>query len=181
VTAAEVQRQDVSIVLEGLGTVQALYTATIRSQVTGTLEKVDFTEGLKVKRGQVLAQIDPRTFQAALDQAIATRDRDQAQLDNAKENLGRYKPLLKQGYSPTIKRTPRVAPCVSRRFSPILRTSSGQVVAVLALVAVTGSLVDLDELAGGRHLAFRVLDPSRRECLPRLLGASHDCLTRYNG
>ena len=82
VTAAEVARQDVPIVLEGLGTVQALYTATMRTQVTGTLEEVDFTEGLKVKRGQVLAQIDPRTFQAALDQAIATRDRDQAQLDS---------------------------------------------------------------------------------------------------
>jgi multidrug efflux system membrane fusion protein len=99
VTAAEVARQDVPIVLEGLGTVQALYTATMRTQVTGTLEEVDFTEGLKVKRGQVLAQIDPRTFQAALDQAIATRDRDQAQLDNAKENLGRNVPLLKRGYA----------------------------------------------------------------------------------
>jgi multidrug efflux system membrane fusion protein len=94
-----VQRQDVPIVLEGVGTVQALYTATIRSQVTGTLEEVDFSEGEKVKRGQVLAQIDPRTFQAQLDQAIATRSRDQAQLDNAKANLGRFKPLLKQGYA----------------------------------------------------------------------------------
>ena len=99
VTAAEVQRQDVPIVLEGVGTVQALYTATIRSQVTGTLEEVDFSEGEKVKRGQVLAQIDPRTFQAQLDQAIATRSRDQAHLDNAKANLGRFKPLLKQGYA----------------------------------------------------------------------------------
>jgi multidrug efflux system membrane fusion protein len=69
VTAAEVVRQDVPIVLEGLGTVQALYTATIRTQVTGTLEEVDFSEGEKVKHGAVLAQIDPRTFQAALDQA----------------------------------------------------------------------------------------------------------------
>src|ERR1700738_1793964 len=99
VTAAEVQRQDVPIVLEGVGTVQALYTATIRSQVTGTLEEVDFSEGEKVKRGQVLAQIDPRTYQAQLDQAIATRGRDQAHWDNAKANLGRYKPLLKQGYA----------------------------------------------------------------------------------
>jgi membrane fusion protein, multidrug efflux system len=86
-------------VLEGVGTVQALYTATIRSQVTGTLEGVDFSEGEKVKRGQVLAQIDPRTFQAQLDQAIATRGRDQAHLDNAKANLGRFKPLLKKGYA----------------------------------------------------------------------------------
>lgn len=68
------------IVLEGVGTVQALYTATIRSQVTGTLEEVDFSEGEKVKRGQVLAQIDPRTFQAQLDQAKAALGRDQAHL-----------------------------------------------------------------------------------------------------
>jgi Biotin-lipoyl like len=94
-----VQLQDVPIVLEGVGTVQALYTATIRSQVTGTLEEVGFSEGEKVKRGQVLAQIDPHTFQAQLDQASATRSRDQAHLDNAKANLGRFKPLLKQGYA----------------------------------------------------------------------------------
>ena len=62
VSAAEVQRQDVPIVVEGVGTVQALYTATIRSQVTGTLEEVDFSEGEKAKRGQVLAKIDPRTY-----------------------------------------------------------------------------------------------------------------------
>jgi multidrug efflux pump subunit AcrA (membrane-fusion protein) len=72
---------------------------TIGTQVTGTLEEAHFSEGQKVKRGQILTQIDPRTFQAALDQAIATRDRDQAHLDNAKANLGRNKPLLKRGFA----------------------------------------------------------------------------------
>jgi membrane fusion protein, multidrug efflux system len=90
VTAAEVQRQGVPIVLEGVGTVQALYTATIRTQVTGTLEEVDFTEGQKVERGQVLAKIDPRTYQAQLDQAKATLGRDQAHLANAQLDLARY-------------------------------------------------------------------------------------------
>jgi membrane fusion protein, multidrug efflux system len=83
VTAAEVLSNEVPIVLEGLGTVQALYTATIRTQVTGTLEEVDFTDGQKVKRGQVLARIDPRTYQAQLDQAKAALGRDQAHLANA--------------------------------------------------------------------------------------------------
>jgi multidrug efflux system membrane fusion protein len=100
VTAAEVQRQDVPIVLEGLGTVQALYTATLRTQVTGTLEEVDFTEGQKVKRGQVLAQIDPRTFQAQLDQAKAALARDQAHLANAQLNLQRYATLAQQHSAP---------------------------------------------------------------------------------
>jgi membrane fusion protein, multidrug efflux system len=99
VTTAEVQRQDVPIVLEGLGTVKAVYTATLRSQVTGTLEEVDYAEGQKVKRGQVLAKIDPRPFQAQLDQAIATLGRDQAHLDNAKANLDRFKPLFKKGFA----------------------------------------------------------------------------------
>jgi multidrug efflux system membrane fusion protein len=99
VTAAEVVRQDVPIVLEGLGTVQALYTATIRTQITGTLEEVDFSEGQKVKQGQVLAKIDPRPFQAALDQAIAALGRDQANLANAKTTVARFAPLLKYGAS----------------------------------------------------------------------------------
>jgi membrane fusion protein, multidrug efflux system len=99
VTGAQVQRQDVPIVLEGLGTVKAVYTATLRAQVTGTLEEVDYSEGQKVKRGQVLAKIDPRPYQAQLDQAIATLGRDQAHLDNAKANLDRDKPLFKQGYT----------------------------------------------------------------------------------
>jgi membrane fusion protein, multidrug efflux system len=89
VTAAKVVRQDVPIVLEGLGTVQALYTATIRTQATGTLEEDRFSKGQKVMQGPVLAKIDPRPFQTALDQAIAALGRDQAQLDQAKAALGR--------------------------------------------------------------------------------------------
>src|SRR5262249_23557562 len=60
VVTASVQQQNVPLILTGLGTVQALNTATIRSQVTGILERIDFTEGQMVKRGDVLAQIDPR-------------------------------------------------------------------------------------------------------------------------
>jgi membrane fusion protein, multidrug efflux system len=100
VSAAEVVAQDVPIVLEGLGTVQALYTATIRTQVTGTLEEVDFTEGQHVKQGQVLAKIDPRTYQAQLDQAKATLGRDQAHLANAQLDLARYALLARQHSAP---------------------------------------------------------------------------------
>jgi membrane fusion protein, multidrug efflux system len=100
VTAAEVVRQDVPIVLEGLGTAQALYTATIRTQVTGTREEVDFTEGQHVKEGQVLAKIDPRTYQAQLDQAKAALGRDQAHLANAQLDLARYSLLARQHSAP---------------------------------------------------------------------------------
>jgi len=87
-------------VLTGIGTVTALNTATVRSQVTGLLLDVPFKEGQFVKKGDLLAQIDPRTFQAQLDQAQAALARDQAHLQNAQINLGRYVPLAKQGFAP---------------------------------------------------------------------------------
>ncbi len=99
VTAATVVQHDVPIIVAGLGTVQPLNTATIGSQVTGLLESVDFTEGHFIKKGAVLAQIDPRIYQAKLDQALGQLARDQAQLANLKTNLGRNEPLLKQGFA----------------------------------------------------------------------------------
>ncbi|MBV8420417.1 MAG: biotin/lipoyl-binding protein, partial [Hyphomicrobiales bacterium] len=76
VTVAIVQRQDVPIYLSGLGTVQASFTVGIHSQVDGKLQEVLFTEGQQVKKGDVLAKIDPRLFQAALDQAKAKKAQD---------------------------------------------------------------------------------------------------------
>jgi multidrug efflux system membrane fusion protein len=97
VTAAKVQQHDVRIVLEGLGTVTPLDTATIRTQVQGTLESVDFVEGQEVKRGDVLAKIDPRVYEAQVDQAEAALARDQASLKNAKTDLARTQPLADRG------------------------------------------------------------------------------------
>ncbi len=96
VIATKVQQHDVPIILTGLGTVTALNTATtIRSQITGLLVSVDFREGQSVKKGDLLAQIDPRTYQAQLDQAQATLERDQAHLRNAQLNLERYTDLAR--------------------------------------------------------------------------------------
>jgi multidrug efflux system membrane fusion protein len=100
VIATTVQQHDFPIVLTGIGTVTALNTATVRSQVTGLLVDVPFKEGQFVKKGDLLAQIDPRTFQAQLDEAQAALARDQAHLENAQINLGRYIPLSKQGFAP---------------------------------------------------------------------------------
>lgn len=105
VVTATVQQRDVPIILTGLGTVQALNTATIHTQVTGILEKVDFTEGQFVKQGDVLANIDPRTFQALLDQAKAQLARDQTQLTNLQTNLNRIEPLLKEGFATDLQAT----------------------------------------------------------------------------
>ena len=93
VIATTVRQHDVPIILTGLGTVTALNTATVGSQVTGLLISVDFKEGQLVKKGELLAQIDPRPYQAQVDQAEATLSHDQANLKNAQLNLERYRGL----------------------------------------------------------------------------------------
>jgi multidrug efflux system membrane fusion protein len=99
VTAAHAQKGDVPIVLEGLGTVTPLNTATIRTQVQGTLDSVNFIEGQEVKRGDLLAKIDPRVFEAQVDQAEAALARDQASLKNSQVNLARTQPLAERGFA----------------------------------------------------------------------------------
>ena len=95
VSVAIVQRQDVPIYLTGLGTVQASFTVGIHSQVDGKLQEVLFTEGQQVKKGDVLAKIDPRLFQAALDQAKAKKAQDVAQFISASKDLERSNTLVK--------------------------------------------------------------------------------------
>jgi multidrug efflux system membrane fusion protein len=90
VQVAEVQTADVPVILEGIGTVQAFNTVTVRAQVDGTLQQIRFTEGQRVQAGEVLAQIDPRIYQAAVDQAIAKKAQDAAQLHSAQLDLQRY-------------------------------------------------------------------------------------------
>ena len=96
VRSAVVQRQDMPIYLTGVGTVTANQSVTVKVRVDGELDKVAFTEGQDVKAGQVLTQIDPRPFQAQLQQAVATEARDQAQLANARRDQQRYARLIKE-------------------------------------------------------------------------------------
>ncbi len=99
VLVATAARRDVPIYLDGLGTVQAFYTVTIKPMVDGPLVAVDFREGEDVHKGDVLAEIDPRTFQAALDQAIAKQAQDAALLANARVDLTRYQKLVSNAYT----------------------------------------------------------------------------------
>jgi multidrug efflux system membrane fusion protein len=96
VETAVAARIDVPVYLEGLGTVQAFYTVTVTARVDGELQKVGFVEGQTVKKGDLIGQLDPRPFQAALDQAVATHAKDVAQLASAKADLDRFELLAPQ-------------------------------------------------------------------------------------
>jgi membrane fusion protein, multidrug efflux system len=93
VLAATATRADVPVYLDAVGTIKALNTVTIRPQVDGRLLSVNFKEGDDVKKGDVLAKIDPVIYQAQLDQAVAKKAQDEAQLANSKIDLERYEKL----------------------------------------------------------------------------------------
>jgi len=98
VTVATATKRDLPIYLTGLGSVQASFTVGIRPQVDGKLEVVLFTEGQQVKKGDVLARIDPRLYVAALDLAKAKRMQDEAQLDSAQKDLSRSRTLVDKSF-----------------------------------------------------------------------------------
>jgi multidrug efflux system membrane fusion protein len=97
VMASKVERMDVPIVLAGLGTVQAYNSVLVKSRVDGQIVKLNFAEGADVHLGDVLVEIDPAPFQAALEQAQANKLKDQAQLENARLDLDRAVRLVKSG------------------------------------------------------------------------------------
>jgi multidrug efflux system membrane fusion protein len=94
VSVATVERSDMPYYLTGLGSVTAYYTVSVKSRVDGQLMQVNFKEGQQVKSGDLLAVIDPRPYQVALEQAQAAQFRDQASLRDAKLNYERFKGLL---------------------------------------------------------------------------------------
>ncbi len=96
VSVATVSTADVPVVIDALGTVTPLATVTVRPQVTGPIVRIAFREGQRIQAGGLLAEIDPRPYRAALDQALGQLGRDQAGLAGARADLARYKTLLAQ-------------------------------------------------------------------------------------
>ena len=96
VETAITKRADVPLYLQGLGTVQAFNTATVTTRVNGQIQSINFSDGQEVKAGDVLAQIDPRPYRAAYDEAVATKAKDEALFANAKIDLQRYQVLASQ-------------------------------------------------------------------------------------
>ncbi|MBZ0221949.1 MAG: efflux RND transporter periplasmic adaptor subunit [Dokdonella sp.] len=98
VTVVAAVTQDVPVYLSALGTVQAFSTVTVNAQVSGQLKALHFAEGKEVKQGDLIAEIDPRTVQAALDQALARKKQDAAQLTASQSTLARYEELMKKNF-----------------------------------------------------------------------------------
>jgi multidrug efflux system membrane fusion protein len=99
VTVTAAASRDVPIYLDALGAVSASNTVSIRAQISGTLQSVNFTEGQEVHKGDTLAVIDPRPLQAALAQTVAKKAQDQAQLVSAQKDLTRFADLAKRDYA----------------------------------------------------------------------------------
>jgi multidrug efflux system membrane fusion protein len=126
VVAAKVAQHDVPIYLTGVGTVIAYNTVVVRSQIQGQIVSINFTEGQSVHAGDLLAQIDPRPYQALIDQYTGTLERDQAQLVNAQANLTRYTTLGEKGWA-----TPQ-----------LLETQKAQVGELQAAIKADQALID---------------------------------------
>src|SRR6266850_6715233 len=97
VTVAKAVQKSMPITIQGIGTVIAASTVSVRAQITGEMTSVNFKEGEDVEKGQVLATLDKRPYEAALQQAQATLDKDTAQAANARSQAARYQDLLQRG------------------------------------------------------------------------------------
>jgi membrane fusion protein, multidrug efflux system len=126
IVARAVAQHDVPIYLSGVGTVIAYNTDVVRAQIQGQLISINFTEGQTVHAGDLLAQIDPRPYQALIDQYVGNLDRDQAQLINAQANLTRYTQLGDKGWA-----TPQ-----------LIETQKAQVGEVQAAIKTDQALID---------------------------------------
>ncbi|MGD1076233.1 MAG: biotin/lipoyl-binding protein, partial [Thermodesulfovibrionales bacterium] len=98
VAAATVIQKTVPVQIRAIGNVEAYSTVGVKSQIGGELARVDFREGQDVNKGDLLFVIDPRPYEAALQQADANLTKDMAQLENAREEVRRYAELVKKGY-----------------------------------------------------------------------------------
>lgn len=126
IVARTVTQHNVPIYLTGVGTVIAYNTDIVRAQIQGQITSINFTEGQQVHAGDLLAQIDPRPYQALIDQYVANLERDQAQLANARANQARYNQLGDKGWA-----TPQ-----------LIETQNAQVSQLQAAIKADQALID---------------------------------------
>ena len=150
VIAGTVEKKDVPIYLDGLGTIQALNTVTVRARVDGEIKKVAFTEGEEVKAGELLVQIDDATFKAQYDQAVAKKGQDEAQLANAQLDLARYQDLsTKKVISSQQYETQKA---LVSQFEAAVRTDAAAVQSAKVQLDYTRVLAPIDGRAGMRQI-----------------------------
>jgi multidrug efflux system membrane fusion protein len=152
VVAASARQGSIGVYVDGLGTVTPLATVFVRSRVDGELVAVHFREGELVKKGDLLAEIDPRPFQVQLDQAEGQLLRDQALLDNAKIDLVRYQDLVKQNAAPEQQLVTQKA--LVAQYEGAVRTDQGAIASAKLSLAYSRITAPLSGRVG-----LRLVDP----------------------
>ncbi len=152
VQTATAAGRDMPIYLDGLGTVQAFYTVTIKAMVDGPLLSVNVKEGQDVHRGDVLAEIDPRTYQAALDNAVAKKAQDEAQLANVRLDLARYQKLVTNNYASAQQAD--TAKAQVAQFQALVQQDQAQIDTARTQFSYTTIVAPLDGRTG-----IRLVDP----------------------
>ena len=142
------ERRDMPIVLDALGTVQAFNSVTIKPVVDGPLVAVNFTEGQMVRKGDVLARIEPRAFQAALDLAMAKQAQDEALLANAKVDLARYQRLASNNFTSAQQSDTQRA--LVAQYEALVRQDQAQIDTARSNLDYTMIMSPLDGRAGVR-------------------------------
>jgi multidrug efflux system membrane fusion protein len=159
IVAGTVTQHDVPIYLSGVGTVIAYNTDIVRAQIQGQIISINFTEGQTVHAGDLLAQIDPRPYQALIDQYTGNLDRDQAQLKNAQANLTRYTTLGDKGWA-----TPQLVETQQAQVGELqaaIKTDKALIEAAQVQLSYTRLTSPIDGVVGIRQIDVgNIISPS---------------------
>ena len=150
VLVATVERRDMPILLDGLGTVQAFNSVTIKTVVDGPLIAVNFAEGQMVRKGDLLARVDPRSYQAAYDQVVAKKAQDEALLANARADLVRYQKLVSNNYTSAQQSDTQKA--LVAQYEAQVRQDQAQIDAARTNLDYTSIVSPLDGRTGVRQV-----------------------------